>query len=287
MPFPRRVGALTGPGRGGRFQRHLPALLLTALTALTGAGMASTALPGAPLASTVAGVSQVSGPAAPADTLKETVILLHGLGRTHRSMSRMERSLEEAGYRVVNLGYPSRHHPVGVLVDSLAAELAACCSDSPSPLHFVTHSLGGILVRAYQAGHGADRIGRVVMLSPPNHGSEIVDRVPERLLELVVGPAALQLGTDSTSVLTRLPPVEFDLGIITGDATMNPLFSWWLPGEDDGKVSVESARLEGADDFLVLPYSHTWIMQREQVIEQVLSFLGHGRFAEAPRPALR
>lgn len=255
-------------------------ILLTALggagAAVPAPGMAPSALPPSALA------SPAPADAAP-DTVRETVVLLHGLGRTHRSMSMMERSLEEAGYRVVNVAYPSRHHPVGALVDSLAAELDACCSHSPAPLHFVTHSLGGILVRAYQGDHGAARIGRVVMLSPPNHGSEIIDRVPEAILELVVGPAALQLGTDSTSVLTRLPPVAFELGIITGDATMNPLFSWWLPGEDDGKVSVESARIEGAADFLVLPYSHTWIMQRDEVIEQVLAFLRDGRFAGAPR----
>lgn len=220
------------------------------------------------------------------DTLTQTVILLHGLGRTHRSMRAMERSLEEAGYRVVNLGYPSRHHPVATLVDTLAAELDACCAAAPAPLHFVTHSLGGILLRAYHQAHGGDRIGRVVMLSPPNHGSEVVDRLPEPLLELLMGPAALQLGTGPGSVLTRLGPAEFELGIITGDATLNPLFSWWLPGEDDGKVSVQSARLEGAEDFLVVPYSHTWLMQREQVIEQALRFLHSGRFAE-PREGAR
>ncbi len=223
-----------------------------------------------------------------ADSPVVTVVLLHGLGRTHRSMGALERALEDEGYRVVNLGYPSREHPISVLVDTLAAELDACCAGEARPPSFVTHSLGGILLRAYQASHGADRIGRVVMLSPPNQGSEVVDRVPVALLRLMLGPAALQLGTDSASIVHDLPTPDFELGIITGNATLNPLFSWWLPGEDDGKVTVASAWVEGADEFLVVPYAHTWIMQRERVIEQVVLFMKTGRFGAPPdQPARR
>lgn len=217
-------------------------------------------------------------PIVAADT--QTVVLLHGLGRSHRSMRPLERFLEAAGYRVVNLGYPSRSHSVEELVETVAAELAACCGSTVTAPHFVTHSLGGILLRAYQAAHEPAGVGRVVMLSPPNHGSQVVDRIPDELLESVLGPAALQLGTGSSSVAHRLPPVDFELGIITGDRSFNPLFSWWLPGDDDGKVTVESARVDGAEDFLVVPYSHTWIMQRDQVMRQVLAFLGTGRFME-------
>lgn len=243
-----------------------------------GLGLASCVAAGAPpMRDPVA-----TAPVVTMDETAETVVLLHGLGRTQRSMGALERALAAAGYEVVNLGYPSRHHTVRDLADTLAAELDACCSNPTAPLHFVTHSLGGILVRAYSEAHGPDRIGRVVMLSPPNQGSEVVDRLPERLLSLLVGPAGLQLGTDSTSLAHNLPAVDFELGIIAGDASINPLFSWWLPGEDDGTVTVASTRVEGAEDFLVVPYSHTWIMTRAPVIEQVLSFLETGRFRDPP-----
>lgn len=232
---------------------------------------------GAPFVASTAAPSPYPAPAAP-DTARETVVLLHGLGRTERSMVALERSLESAGFRAVNLGYPSRTRTVAELVDTVAAELDACCAGDT--LHFVTHSLGGILVRVYGATHGSDRIGRVVMLSPPNQGSEVVDQLPDELLRLVLGPAALELGTGRGSVTGWLPPVDFELGIITGESTLNPLFSLWLPGEDDGKVSVASARIEGAEDFLVVPYTHTFIMQRERVIEQVLAFLRSGRFSD-------
>ena len=220
-------------------------------------------------------------PSCRVDTTRGTVVLLHGLGRTERSMRSLEAALARSGFRVINLGYPSREHEVGELVDSVAAELARCCGVAGAPLDFVTHSMGGILVRAYAAVHGSDRVGRVVMLSPPNRGSQVVDRLPDLVLELALGPASLQLGTDSASVPLRLPPVDFELGIITGSATLNPLFSHWLPGQDDGRVSVRSAWVEGADELLVVPYTHTFIMHREQVIEQVLSFLETGRFQES------
>lgn len=206
-----------------------------------------------------------------------TVVLLHGLGRTAESMRPVEDALTGAGYRVVNLGYPSRDAPIPALVDTVAAALDRCCG-AGEPVHFVTHSLGGILVRGYADRYGAARVGRVIMLSPPNHGSEVVDRlVGLPVLEWVLGPAAEQLGV-TDGVPTVLGPPEFELGIITGDASVNPLFSWWIPGPDDGKVSVESARLDGADAFLVLPYTHTFIMRKQEVIDEILSFLETGAF---------
>ena len=220
------------------------------------------------------------GPALAVGGERATVVLLHGLGRSERSMARLAAVLEAEGYRAVNLGYPSRAQTIRSLADTLAQELAACCADADT-IHFVTHSLGGILVRLWEHEYEPENLGRVVMLSPPNQGSDVAERLPDRLLELVLGPASVQLGTDSTSVPIQLPPVDFELGIIAGDASLNPLFSFWLPGEDDGLVAVESAWVEGADDFLVVPYTHTFIMYRERVIEEVLSFLRHGRFSTA------
>ena len=216
-------------------------------------------------------------PEPPADA--ETVVLVHGLGRTPASMLVLETRLAGAGYRVVNFGYPSRSEPLEALTDSLENAVQKCCSAAGGKLHFVTHSMGGVLVRGYLAQREDPFEGRVVMLSPPNQGSEIVDAYADSpLLRALLGPSGVRLGTDSTGIASELGPVEFSLGIITGDRSINPIGSWLIPGPDDGKVAVSRARLEGAADFIVVPATHTFIMNRGDVAEQVAHFLANGDF---------
>lgn len=208
----------------------------------------------------------------------ETVVLVHGLGRTPASMLVLETRLEGEGYRVFNFGYPSRSEPLEALTDSLAAAVRECCVGL-SRFHFVTHSMGGVLVRSYLARRSQPFEGRVVMLSPPNQGSEIVDAYADSpLLRALLGPSGVRLGTDSSGIASELGPVDFSLGIITGDRSINPIGSWLIPGPDDGKVAVSRARVEGAADFLVLPATHTFIMNRSDVAEQVAHFLVYGTF---------
>lgn len=216
----------------------------------------------------------------PTSEERDTVILLHGLGRSDLSMRWMERKLGEAGYTVLNLGYPSTEHSIQHLSEEeLHPALMSCCSDSEHRIHFVTHSMGGIVVRYYLENHELENLGRVVMLSPPNQGSELADWVAENeFLGRLLGPSIDQLGTDSASVPNRLGAVGFDLGIITGNRTLNPFYSGIIPGEDDGKVSVERAKVEGMADFLVVPHTHTYIMLADDVIYQTVYFLQNGEF---------
>lgn len=211
----------------------------------------------------------------------DTVVLLHGLGRTDLSMLRMKMALQGRGYRVVNLDYPSTQHSIEVLAEeTLAPEVAECCADAEGKVHFVTHSMGGIVLRHYLAEHQLPNLGRVVMLSPPNRGSEIADWVAENpMLEALMGPAVEELGTEAGSVPNQLGPVEFELGVIAGNRTLNPIFSRMIPGEDDGKVAVDRTQVRGMSDFLVVPHSHTYIMMSDEVISQVAHFLERGRFA--------
>jgi len=225
-------------------------------------------------------IALVPTPACGADTDEpETVVLLHGLGRTARSMRPMARALSEAGFEVHNLDYESRHHELGELTAQLDSQLEACCQARRGRLHFVTHSMGGILLRSYLETHELPQLGRVVMLSPPNQGSELIDELAdEPVFKDAIGPAGSQLGTGPESQPNRLGPVDFELGVITGDRSANPWFSWLIPGPDDGKVSVERAKVVGMRDFLVVPYTHTFIMGKELVQRQVIAFLRHGRF---------
>jgi len=223
-------------------------------------------------------------PEAPPDA--ETVILVHGLGRTPASMLVLEARLKGAGYRVESFGYPSRSDPIENLVERLATAVRACCSEGDRSVHFVTHSMGGVLVRSYLADREEPFHGRVVMLSPPSQGSEIVDAYADSpLLRTLLGPSGVRLGTDSTGIASQLGPVHFSLGIITGDRSINPIGSWLIPGPDDGKVSVARARLEGATDFIVVHATHTFIMNRSDVAEQVAHFLANGEFMREERAA--
>jgi pimeloyl-ACP methyl ester carboxylesterase len=213
------------------------------------------------------------------DSLRETVIVAHGLGRTPVSMMLLAARLEDAGFRVVRFGYPSMSEPIEELVARLGEVVDACCAAEPEAVHFVTHSMGGVLVWSWLARHSPGHEGRVVMLSPPSRGSEIVDVFADSpWFEGLFGPAGALLGTDSASFPASLPPVDFTLGIITGDRSLNPIGSWLIPGPDDGKVAVDRARVEGAADFLVISATHTFIMSREDVAEQAVWFLRHGRF---------
>ncbi len=190
--------------------------------------------------------------------------------------------LERAGYRVVSVAYPSMSESLETLVEHLGSEVLRCCSSHADRVHFVTHSMGGLLVRGYLAQQPRPHAGRVVMLSPPSKGSEFVDALAETpFLAAILGPAGAQLGTDSTAYPNRLPPIRFSLGIITGNRSSNPIGSWLIPGPDDGKVGVEGAKVEGATDFLVIPASHTFIMNRGDVADEVVRFLRHGQFGAA------
>lgn len=210
----------------------------------------------------------------------EPVVLLHGLLRSSSSMSRLEKSLAAEGFRVCNVSYPSRHFTIEVLAaDYVAPAIRECFPGSSTPVHFVTHSMGGIVVRQLAKSGAFPAIGRVVMLAPPNHGSELVDEFGHWwLFKRINGPAGNELGTSADAIPARLGPAPFEVGIITGDRTISLLMSAFLPGANDGKVSVASARLEGMKDFLVIPATHTFIMRDSVAIRQAITFLERGAF---------
>jgi pimeloyl-ACP methyl ester carboxylesterase len=211
---------------------------------------------------------------------REVVVLLHGLCRTAKSMQPMQRALEAAGFDVLNVDYRSRAAPIEQLSEQVVGQaLADCRTRGAGTVHFVAHSLGGILVRQYADRHPQAITGRVVMLGPPNQGSEVVDRLGGwRFFSLLNGPAGRQLGTTRESIPVRLGPVRFCLGVIAGNRSINWINSRIIPGPDDGKVSVERTKVAGMSDHLVVATTHPLMMRHREVIARTIDFLRHGRF---------
>ena len=215
----------------------------------------------------------LTAPAAP-----DCVILLHGLARDAQSMQHLTGALRAAGYHAEAPDYPSTKQSLRQLAAPVIEQAMTGCPPAGA-VHFVGHSMGAALVRVYLAEAQPSRLGRVIMLAPPNQGSELSDfsrRIPG--FEWYLGPALAELGTGPDSLVRQLGPVDFSPGVIAGDISSNRLLSPIIPGTDDGRVSLESTRVDGMGDYLVLPVDHFSILKHPAVIEAVLRFLAVGRF---------
>ncbi len=219
-------------------------------------------------------------PALASSTRDHCVILLHGMWRTELSMLAVKWKLEEAGYTVASVTYPSLTYPIEELAEIAIGEgLEECRAQSLQRINFVTHSLGGILLRQYLSRHSIEGLQRAVMLGPPNQGSQLAHYIESIDLLRPFTPTPLpQLGTGEESLPRQLGPVDFELGVIAGNISIRPPLPGFPAEPSDGTVAVEETRVAGMVDFIEIGATHSFIMWNSGVLEQVVYFLQHGHF---------
>jgi triacylglycerol esterase/lipase EstA (alpha/beta hydrolase family) len=193
-------------------------------------------------------------------------------------MQEMADDLAARGYHTVNIGYPSRTKPIEELVEGVARKIPKSCKSAPK-MNFVGHSMGGLITRAYIEKYKPRNLGRVVMLGTPNHGSEVADFLKNvGLYKTFFGPAGQELVTDQSAFGAMFGKVDYELGVIAGDRSADPVSSYIIPGTDDGRVSVASTKLKGMKDHIVLHVMHMAMPKYDIVISQTAYFLKHGVF---------
>ena len=222
----------------------------------------------------------------------ERVLLLHGIAGSLSQLAKLERALSDAGYRTFNLRYAGRHRSLEHLVEDVHRDAAWFLNQTTGQTHFVTHSMGGLLARALINRYRPVALGRVVMLAPPNQGSELSNLlVRTAAYRRFFGPAGLQLCTRQDDNLRQLlGAVDYTLGIIAGTRALDPLCWLIIPGPNDGRVSVARTVVDGMVDTVAIPATHTFIMRNNRAIGQTIHFLRHGYFQRehfAPGSAFR
>jgi hypothetical protein len=211
---------------------------------------------------------------------REMVVLLHGLGRSNTAMWLLARRLENAGFLVERVGYSSLRQSPEEIIAEVSGQIRDCCADHAPRVHFVGHSLGGLVIRAYLQDNPVAHLGRVVLIGTPNQGTPLVDRFQDHCLFELLGPTTGSLGTDGESLPHRLTTPHYPVGVIAG-VVDRPLNDSLLPGPDDGLVPVESTKLEGMSDFVVVESGHSALRYDEEVVNQVIAFLRRGKFDAA------
>lgn len=206
------------------------------------------------------------------------VVLLHGIGRTSSCMAKLGMAFEKEGYQVLNIDYPSRESAIKSHADRVEKEIKSFVTDKNRHIHFVGYSMGGLVARAYIHAYKPKNMGRLVMLGTPNQGSEVADLLEESFLfNWFYGPAGQELTTDyNRSEICGA--IDYEAAAIAGTWTIDPISYFIIPGQNDGKVSVSSTKVEGLAAHLVLPVTHTFLPLNDAVIKQTITFVDQGKF---------
>ncbi len=207
----------------------------------------------------------------------EQVILIHGFGRSNMAMWKLAGHLKAAGYVVHRVGYGSFNRSIEEIQEEVFEQIETVRAEQNGKLHFVGHSLGGLLVRSYLGKAKVDNLGNVVIMGSPNKGTPVVDKYKDSWWFSLAGSAALEMSTNGSGFLEKLQTPYYNLGVIAGNEEISG-FEHILPGADDGLVPVESTKVDGMKDFIVIHTSHTMMRYNDDVAGQTIFFLKYGQF---------
>lgn len=210
----------------------------------------------------------------------ECVVLIHGFGRSSFSMSKISHNLQANGYKTINIDYPSRKYTLNDLINNHITPQIDDKIDNCSKIHFVGYSMGGIITRYILEHHRPENLGKVIFLGTPNSGAEVVNVLGKyKWFKKLFGPAVQQLAIGS-SFWDQIPNnVDYESGVISGNFSINPITSlFMIKGDDDGTISVESSKIEGMKEQLVLPVTHKMLLNSQRVVEEIEHFIRKGQF---------
>ncbi len=213
------------------------------------------------------------------------ILLIHGIGRSTGTFTNMKAAMLQQGHAAVSVSYPSTRRSI----EAHAAQIARLISnlENTKRISFVTHSMGGLVVRKLLARNDDWKtkitVDSIVQIAPPNQGSAIARWLKDNpLYKTVSGPAGQELTPEATA---RLPPLKHVFSIIAGGRNTEKGYNPLLPGDDDGTVSVKETYLAGASDFLIIPAIHARLSNDPRTIKATLNFLRLGRFHPSKRKA--
>ncbi len=212
----------------------------------------------------------------------ECVVLVHGLWRSGFAMRSIANNLETYGFHTISIDYPSTEAEIPELTQQhIPQGIEHCKANGAKQIHFVTHSMGGILVRQYLQSNHLPQGSKVVMLSPPNQGSKLSEKFGESWwYQWAAGPAASSLTQKESGIINQLREVSEPVGIIAAYREWSLWPDSWLPQPNDGTIAVESMRLSEMDDFILMNSGHATMRYQDDIQRQIRHFLVNGYFED-------
>ena len=207
------------------------------------------------------------------------VILLHGIMKSSKKMDGLAKFLEKHGFDVCNISYPSTKFALEDLIHIIHQDIENSGHKKYQYVSFIGFSMGGLLTRAYLNHYKIPNLGNVVFIGTPNKGSEVADFFQNyRFYRMLCGPAGQQLITNQESFKDVLGMPYYSFGVVSGNFSVNLLLSKIIKKPNDGKVSVESTKLDGMKDHIVLRTSHPFMVRNKKIWQYALNFLKHSKF---------